>query len=246
MKMTTVEKDIVGEKKYKEYCWMRPLINLHSCGLIDFRCSEQPDFQFHFAERIIGVEFSELVCEDEMKEFKAFKNALSEYAENFDKAKLSTSSLCKYEDTPYRIKVWFVAGFKPHTLDGGKVNKHKDDLFDDLDKLLFPTSEFIDTKYVTRIEPEPAGNLTKSEFQICYINPITPVRQSSIIDVIKKKEAKLKNYMLLDRNKSIQEYWLAIGVEEQYDFYSVEIPQNFRTAFSRIYAVNSFNVKQLI
>lgn len=244
--MTIIDKDTVGEKKYKEFCWIQPLINLHSSDLIDCRCSEEPDFRFQFEDNIVGVEFSMLTRGAANAEFNEFKKLLSEYAEYFDKVKSTTPSLYKYEDIPYRIKIWFVAGFKPHTLDGGKVKKHKDELFKDLDRQLFPSTEFIDTKYVANIDPVPAGNLTKSEFQICYINQIVQVRPSSLIDIVKKKEAKLKKYKLLERNKSIQEYWLAIGIEEQFDFYSVEIPQDFKTGFSKIYAVNSISAKQLI
>ena len=234
------------EKKSEEFHQILPLLNLYNKGLIGLCCTEEPDFHLHFGDRTVGVEFSKFTCADEKDEFNGFKKVLSEYAEKFDKIKLKKQSLYKYQDTPYRIKIWFEAGFKPHVVEWKKVKKHAGELFDDLDRLLFPSSEFIETRFVERVNPEPADNLIKSEFQICYINPISPVSPSFVVDIIKKKEAKLKKYILQERNKSIQEYWLAIGIEEQYDFHSIELPKDYITIFSKIFAIQNLFVKQLL
>lgn len=242
--MSAKNKEKYWEKKSEEFNWIIPLMNLHSKGLIGLCCTEEPDFHFHFGDRTVGVEFSMLTNDDENAELNGFKKILEEFALEFDKLKLDNSL---YQNKPYKIKVWFEAGFKPHTSDGKKVKQHKEELFNELKKLLFPSTDIIELQgNVIRVEPEPSNTLVKSEFQICYINAIQPISQSSINKIIEAKEAKLPNYTALPRNKDIQEYWLAIGVGEQYDFHSIELPKDFITKFSRIYAVQNVFVKQLI
>ena len=60
------------------------------------------------------------------------------------------------------------------------------------------------------------------------------------------KEAKLPNYKVLTRNKAIHEYWLVIGIDEQYNIHSIEPLKDYNTVFSRIYAVQNVFVKQLM
>lgn len=237
-------KDRNWEKKCEEFNWILPILNLHSKGLIGLCCTEEPDFHLHFADRIVGLEFSKLTCDNENSEYNEFKKLLSEYAEKFDKMKVNSAL---YQDRPYRIKIWFEAGFRPRTSDGKKVKKHKEELFADLTKLLFPSTTFIETKgSVIRVAPEPSNTLEKSEFQICYINAINTVPSLLIEEIINKKEAKLQNYEALPRNKTIQEYWLAIGIGEQFDIHSVHLPENFETRFSKIYAVKDLYPKVLV
>ena len=242
--MAAKNKERYWEKKSEEFHQILPLLNLYSKGLIGLCCTEEPDFHLHFGDRTIGLEFALVTNDDENAELNEFKNLLKEYALRFDELKLSSSL---YQNKPYRIKVWFEAGFKPHTCDGKKVKRHKDELFDDLTKLLFPSSDYIETQgNVIRVEPELSTTLEKSEFQICYINAIQSIPLSSITKIIEAKEAKLPNYIALTRNKAIKEYWLAIGIGEQYDFHSIECLKDYKTKFSKIFAVQDLFVKQLL
>lgn len=242
--MAARKKERYWEKKSEEFHWIVPLLNLHNKGLIGLCCTEEPDFHFHFGDRTVGVEFSMLTCNEENAEINEFKKLLREYALKFDELKLSSSL---YQNKPYRIKVWFKAGFKPHTTDGKKAKEHKEELFDDLTKLLFLSSDYIETQgNVIRVEPELSNVLEKTEFQICYINAIQTIPLSSITNIIEAKEAKLTNYSALTRNNAIQEYWLAIGIGEQYDFYSIELLKDYKTKFSKIFAVQNLYVKQLL
>lgn len=242
--MTAKSKERYWEKKCEEFHMIVPLLNIYRKGLIGLCCTEEPDFHLHFGDRTVGVEFSMLTCDEENSVLNEYKKLLNEYAVKFDELKLNSSL---YQNKPYRIKVWFEAGFKPHTSDGRKVRKHRDELFEDLTKLLFPSSDYIETQgNVIRVEPELSTALEKSEFQICFINTILPIPLSSITNIIKAKEAKLPNYKVLTRNKAIHEYWLVIGIDEQYNIHSIEPLKDYNTVFSRIYAVQNVFVKQLL
>ena len=48
------------------------------------------------------------------------------------------------------------------------------------------------------------------------------------------------------RNKAIHEYWLVIGIDEQYNIHSIEPLKDYNTEFSRIYAVQNVFVKKLL
>ena len=242
--MTAKNKKRYWEKKSEEFQQIVPLLNLCRKELIGLCCTEEPDFHLHFGDRTVGVEFSMLTCGEENSELNEYKKLLKEYAVKFDELKLNSSL---YQNKPYRIKVWFEAGFKPHTSDGRKVRKHRDELFEDLTKLLFPSSDYIETQgNVIRVEPELSIVLEKSEFQICFINTILPIPLFSITNIIKAKETKLPNYKVLMRNKAIHEYWLVIGIDEQYNIHSIEPLKDYNTEFSRIYAVQNVFVKKLL
>jgi len=244
MSMKSELKDRIWEKKCEEFNRILPILNLHTKGLIGLCLTEEPDFHLHFADRVVGLEFSKLTNDNENAEYNEFKKLLNEYAEKFDQVKLNDSL---YEDKPYRIKIWFEAGFKPHTSDGGKVKKHKEDVFEDLTNLLFPSTHYYEPQSgIIRVEPEPSGTLEKTEFQICYINAIGTIPSALLEEIIKKKEAKLQKYEALPRNKTIQEYWLAIGIGEQFDIYSAHLPESFKTRFSKIYVVKDLFSKELI
>lgn len=178
----------MGEES-EEFQQIVPLLNLCRKRLIGLCCTEEPDFHLHFGDKTVGVEFSMLTCDEENSELNEYKKLLKEYAVRFDELKLNSPL---YLNKPYRIKVWFEAVLKPHTPDGRKVRMHREELFDDLTKLLFPSSDYIETQgNVIRVEPEPSTTLEKSEFQICFINTIQFIPLSSITSIIKAKEAKL-------------------------------------------------------
>ncbi len=171
--MTAKNKERYWEKKNEEFQQIVPLLNLCRKELIGLCCTEEPDFHLHFGDRIVGVEFSMLTCGEENSELNEYKKLLKEYAVKFDELKLNSSL---YQNKPYRIKVWFEAGFKPHTSDGRKVRKHRDELFEDLTKLLFPSSDYIETQgNVIRVEPEPSIVLEKSVTMFAVGNANEPI-----------------------------------------------------------------------
>jgi hypothetical protein len=232
------------EKKYDEFRWIRPLINNWSNDIIGLCITEEPDFHLHFQNKTIGLEFTKLINGKEQSEFNEFKKVLNEYAiKEFDEMKKNDK---RFEDSSYRIKVWFNEGFKPYIPDSSRVSKHKKELFNELNQWIFRFDSLNKPfEYIIRVETEPCQSLEHSEIKICYINPIQLIPLELIQKAIRKKEKKLDNYQKLPRNKDITEYWLAIGLPEQYDIHSIDLSVGIKSNFNRIYVLQNVYVKQL-
>lgn len=237
-------KDKNQHKKCDEFRWVRPLINHLSEDLMGLCNSEKPDFHFQYKDKMVGLEFTKLINGKEQSEFNEFKKVLNEYAiKEFDEMKKKDK---RFGDSSYRIKVWFDAGFKPYVHNGIKVSKHKKELFNELNQWIFHSGSIEKSfEYIIRVEPEPCQRLEHSEVKICYINPIQLVPFELIQKTIRTKEEKLDNYKKLPLNKDITEYWLAIGLPEQYDIHMFELPEEFKTEFNRIYVLKNVFVKQV-
>lgn len=237
-------KDKNQQKKCDEYRWVRPLINHLSDDLMGLCYSEEPDFHFQYKNKKVGLEFTKLINRDEQAEYDAFKKVLNEYAiKEFDEKKKNNK---RFADSSYRIKVWFDSGFKPYIPDGSKVSKHKEEIFNELNQWIFHSESLTKPfEYIIRVELEPCQRLEHSEIDICYINPIQLVPLKEFQKAIRKKEEKLDNYQKLPCNKDITEYWLAIGLPEQYDIHSIDLSADIKSNFNRIYVLQNVYVKQL-
>ena len=238
------DKDNNLQKKCDEFRWIRPLINHLSDDLMGLCNSEEPDFHLHFPNKTIGIEFTKLINEKEQSEFNEFKKVLNEYAINeFDEIKKNDK---RFSDSSYRINVWFDDGFKPYVHNGSKVSKHRKELYNELNQWIFHADSIEKPyEYIIRVELEPCQRLEHSEVKICYINPIQLVPFELIQKAIRNKEEKLDNYKKLPRNKDITEYWLAIGLPEQYDIHSIDLLEVVKSKFNRIYVLQNVYVKQL-
>ena len=237
-------KDNNLQKKCDEFRWIRPLINKWSDDIIGLCVTEEPDFHLHFPNKTIGLEFTKLINGKEQSEINEFKKVLNEYAVNeFDEIKKNNKI---FRDSSYRIKVWFDSGFKPYIRDGSKVSKHKKDIFNELNQWIFHSDSLTKPfEYIIRVELEPCQRLEHSEIEICYINPKQLVPFEMIQKAIRNKEEKLDNYQKLPCNKDIIEYWLAIGLPEQYDIHSIDLSVDIKSNFNRIYVLQNVYVKQL-
>lgn len=238
------------QKKWQEFNWILPLANHFGNTLEGICLTEKPDFHLHFPSETIGLEFTKYIFNKSASELTAFQNYLNEYASNyFDIEKKKYPQ--RYKDIPYIIKVWFNAGLKPCIVDGTKVKCHKEEVFAELNAKLFGTSNSTyQYKYIDCVCPEPLTNQddslnTHSVCRINYIEVYQNVIDDILIKCIREKELKLKEYLSIPRNKSLTDWWLAIGVAEAVDIHSIQLPDDFNSAYKRIYAIKGASIKQI-
>ncbi|MBO7129533.1 MAG: hypothetical protein J6W05_07165 [Prevotella sp.] len=237
-------KDKEKNKKRDEEQWISPLINRLGEDITCLHGGEEPDFQLSFKEKLVGLEFTKLINKTEEEEYNEFKKYLNEYAVKvFDREKVKYNIS---ENSFSRIKVWFDGILKPHIVNGSKVSKHKKEIFEELNQMIFhPDSLVKPGNYIERVKLEPLCKGNHSIVEILYVNPLQAVPLELLQERIHEKEEKLVNYKRLPRNSNISEYWLAIGLPEQYDIHAFELPKDFKTEYNRVYVLKNVFAEQV-
>lgn len=190
-------------------------------SLKDVTLRDRPDFSFIFEGSNIGLE--ETKCSFNEKAFKTESRLLfllKEYRKELE------------AKGRYGIEVSFL--LKEEIYNKNKISW---DIFkSEIEKLC--EGEIFETEYIDEaiIESVPTETIKVRMYSGREPQKLT---FTHIREIILKKEEKLKEYKLLDSNKNINEYWLAINICENSFSYKDFVLDNIDSEYNRIYLVSS-------
>lgn len=178
------------------------------------------------------------------KAHKDFEKIIYSYIDHFDNREKDTKYYPK--DSGYRISIWLAGGLFPYQ---DNLNDFKEIIYREIDNYLFPTNAFVNNKFIACARADLIPNASKSviDYQLGYVECMTPVDDSIISEIIKEKNEKLLKYKECKSNESIKEYWLAICLPYQVidTFDNYRFPSNIQTNYDKIYLVHDYRVWQI-
>lgn len=222
-------------------------------------CGDRPDICLPSTEnKEIGIEVTDYAERYYLKvksnkkvrgdlRFKAhsdFEKIMDSYIDYFDKKEKDKRYYPK--DSGYRISIWLDGGLFPYQ---DNLNDYKEIIFREIDNYLFPTSAFINNSFIACAKANLIPNTTQSviDYQLGFVECLTPIEDNIILEIIKEKNSKLLGYKECKRNESIKEYWLAIclpyRIQDVCEKYRV--PSNIQTNYDKIYFVQDDRVWQV-
>ena len=243
-------------KKQKEYSQAYPIFS--NLGLDEevICSSEQPDFIFHWQNKTIGLEVVEChpsaILEKKKESLAMADSRLDKICREFE-AKLIQEGM-----NHVRGSLVFTDRCK-NELQRKKVDlrKIRSDIFEEIrkhrerDECPNPAvwycshdREYCTFKYVESCEIRPIPNcqtfVVQTKMFICKT-----VEDECIQHCITQKEKKLVEYVMLEKNKEIDEYWLCINVPIDTGRYFDHITYVHHSAYQRVYLTQNIDVKQL-
>lgn len=232
-----------GAKKKEEL--MISTLLLHQLGFEpdDKMSSEEPDIIVPSKEYgIIGIEVTKYLNKTDSACLNNFKKVLEDYAEMFDEKK--KTNIRYNPNISYRITVFLHGAFAPHMKD---CRQKKEQLFHELDNILFPKDLIVDNDYVSSVSIYEASHLSKTKISVTYLGVYENIDERLLISRIKDKEEKLRRYKRLDKNKNLKEYYLLIYIPElhQVDIKGYHLPNDYKTDYNRIYLTRGADCCQI-
>lgn len=197
---------------------------------------ETPDIVLpSIQDKQIGIEVTEYIRNDLAKNEDSIYKILRQYTKKLDKK----------TDKRYYIDVDFPYGEMPADI---HFNSVKEDIFNEIDSFIFPNDIKTTLKYISDISitevPEMEESFAGLGAQV-YVYGET--NEHLLLDCIKKKEKKLKEYKSSSKNQTIKEYYLVIyaSILEHPEVRDYSLPKDFKSDYDRIYFVDDFEMKQL-
>ena len=243
-------------KKQKEYYQAYPIFNKLGLDGKDVLSSEKPDFIFQWQNKTIGLEVVEchpstilgkkkesLAMADSRLDMicREYEAKLLQEEINHVRATLAFTDRCK--DELQRRKVDLI--------------KIRNDIFEEIrkhrerDEFPNPTMwycshdrDYCTFKYVESCEIRPIPNcktfVVQTKMFVCKT-----VEDECIQHCIAQKEKKLAEYVTLEKNKDIAEYWLCINVPIDTGRFIDYVDYKHRSAYQRVYLTQNSDVMLL-
>ena len=224
-------------------------------------CDEKPDFNITTSEgRKIGVEVTkyfpfkeDIITENENE----LKKLCSEILESVQISKIIENEFNPLNELllfPPKIKIFFNHSF----ILNGNIKRNKKIIRNELinwieynrNKTTYPNTNIIDkveifvtvkkgVKSSLYIDLHNKSNHVEIDVFSSMMYLISHIDMFNNIEAntLKDKEAKLKEYKLLEKNKDIKEWWLCIEVPRTANVKTIgyKLPQNIKTDYDNIY-----------
>ena len=220
-------------KKEREYNVVAPLFKEYGFIPVQRQGDERPDFVVRNKQGIVvGIEVTDVRDKSKMQ-IEATEKA-------FDKLLKKYSSQRK--EGP---KALFSVTVNQSYLHNGLIIKDVEErIFDELDKIVEHKSKSGEIVQYFSDYPSTEFSVFRMQGHFTYetLLPIEILRNT-----IEEKDKKLKQYVELQQNAIIREYWLVINVpmKEGWD-YSAFHGKQFLTGYSRIYLTDPFSMNRLV
>ena len=237
----------LSPRQHKELVSISPL--LCQCGYIESAdmCSDKPDICLPSkTNRQIGIEVTEYTYPKDEESISVVHRMLQDYISGISERKLN-NVLQKYsKDKHYCLTVWFHGGSFPRI---NKINRHKKQIFEELDRFAFPCCESFVNDYIASLELEEITNseITESIVHIPYVEAYSQIDETMLLNCIRGKEEKLREYKNIEDNKSISEYWLAIIISDpiQIDIKNYQLHDTLISGYNRIFLIKGIHCVQI-
>lgn len=194
-------------------------------------CRDRPDIVLpSVGDAKIGIE----VVTYSTHQYEEAEDALYKILDEYIDERLDKRSEKRYE-----IGVLFNDLSIPTDINYQKI---KEQLFDELDDLLFLRQPLKDHLFLTDVTAMENPGATRSFIGDDICVEYDTLNEQVLLDCIKQKELKLKKYKSLKENSTIKEYYLVIffPVKEHAEVRGYFLPKSFKTDYNRIYLVDYF------
>lgn len=248
--MTQFEK----EKKIKEMRAIQPLVKQCKAHIISGLTQDRPDIILDYNGKVIGLEV--VRCCPSAKFNKKRKASLAAESCKYRKAGLKQyENLLLERDEKIAVDVrfknaayWITEPKKTFCItvitEIEQLRKSNIEKFDKGERV--SCDNHINTIYVDSIQLVPIA-FEKALVVSLGRQAIQQVTQEDFINCLTPKMKKLAKYTGLEKNKDIDEYWLAISMyfDEPYEFWDVPyaIPQNCE--YTRIFLIQYDEIREL-
>lgn len=211
---------------------------LSSIGVKEEDCelTDRPDIIIpNYKDRCIGIEVVAYGKGKNKQNVAALDKILNEYAQRIDAD----------SDIHYEVTVFFE---NLYALQETKFNKHKEQIFEEIERFRHSSVETRQNKFVSKASFNEVKGMKRSIVFSPQVYIYNDLEEDFLMEKIKAKEQKLPNYKKIDRDPPIDEYWLAIyfPTEEATDFEKyIPSAQLKATQFDHIYLTEPSNCKQI-
>lgn len=193
--------------------------------------SDKPDICLPSADdRQIGIE----VVTYSTHRYEESENALYKIFNEYIEERLD-----KYSDIRYEIGVLFTGLSIPVNIN---YKKKKEQIFKEIDSLMLPNQPQIERHYIESITAMENPGAEHSFISCDSVDEYDDLHEQTLLDCIRGKEQKLKNYKAMLENTSINEYYLVVffPTNEHAELRGYTLPETFQTDYNRIYLVDLF------
>lgn len=200
-------------------------------------CCDTPDICLPSAEdKQIGIE----VVTYSTRRFEKSESALYKIFKEYIEERLD-----KLSDKRYEIGVLLTGLEIPTNINYKKV---KEQIFKEIDSLMFHQQPQLECKYIDNITAFENPGVEHSFIGADTVVIYDDLDEKILFDCINKKELKLKDYRLMEKNKSIKEYYLVIyfPINEHAELMGYSLPNGFQSNYDRIYLVDAFFTNRLM
>lgn len=201
-------------------------------------CDDCPDLILPSVDnRKIGIE----VVTYSTQIYEQSENALYKILDEYVKNKLDKTSEKRYE-----ISIYFIDDVNiPIDINYKKAKKQ---IYTELDSLLLSPQPLINRQYIENVIKMENPGATHSFISCDKVVVYETLNEQVLLDCINHKERKLKKYKTLQKNITIQEYYLVIffPIDEHAELRGYTLPNSFKTEYNRIYLVDDFYTNQIV
>lgn len=243
-------------KKQKEYSQAYPIFNNLGLDEEDICFSEKPDFVFQWQNKTIGLEIVEchsstilgknkesLAMADSRldKICREFETKLIQEGMNHVRGSLVFTDRCKNELQRKKVDLRKI---RSDIFEEIRKHRERDECPNPAVWYCSHDREYCTFKYVESCEIRPIPNcqtfVAQTKMFICKT-----VEDECIQHCITQKEKKLAEYVTLEKNKDINEYWLCINVPIDTGRYFDYVDYKHRSAYQRVYLTQNSDVMLL-
>lgn len=202
----------------------------------DSMCSDKPDICLPSKEnRQVGIEVVAYSTHRYEKSENALYRILNDYiAERIDKE----------SDMRYEIGVLFTGLDIPVNIN---YKKAKEQIYQEIESLLYPEMPQIERQYIADVTAMENPGVEHSFISCDSFVVYDELDEQTLLNCIKGKEQKLKDYKVMPENASIREYYLVVffPINEHADMRGYTLPEGFKTDYDRIYLVDPFYTNRI-
>lgn len=199
-------------------------------------CSDKPDICLPSVyDKQIGIEVVAYSTHRYEESEDALYKIFHEYIEE---------RLDKYSDKRYEIGVLFSNLSVPVDIN---YKKTKGQIFKEIDSLMLPNQPQIERQYIADITAMENPGVEHSFITCDSVVVYEELDKQTLLDCIRGKEQKLKEYKAMSENTSIQEYYLVVffPINEHAELRGYTLPEAFKSDYDRIYLVDLFYTNRI-
>lgn len=198
-------------------------------------CDDRPDIVLPSkTDRRIGIEVVTYSTHRYEESENVLYKIFQEYIERLDKC----------SEKRYEIGVMFTNLEVPIDINYKKV---KEQIFDEIDSLLLPNQPAMNRHFIESVTAWENPGVEHSFIACDTVVEYDDLDEKTLLDCIKRKENKLKDYKVLEKNCTIKEYYLVVffPINEHAEMRNYLLPDTFKTSYDRIYLVDSFYTNRI-
>ncbi len=203
----------------------------------ELMCDDRPDIVLPSkTNRKIGIE----VVNYSTHRYEESESVLYKMFNEYIKERLDKRSEKRYE-----IGVMFANLDIPVDINYKQVKKR---LFDEIDNFLLPHQPPMNHQYIESVTAWENPGVEHSFITCDTVVVYEKLDEKILLDCINRKEQKLKNYKVLEKNSTIHEYCLVVffPINEHAELRGYTLPETFKTEYNRIYLVDPFYINRIV